>query len=160
MTLWLGNIDPQGFSQGRPDDHPLLINTDTQAFLRAVKQVPLHSWLGEEKMDLGKEWQSTVCGTSQLACFNSLQKVTYPCSDVAGDSRGQEGFTFHHWESQRFCQVLTKLFRRKTRTRLGFYFVLVLLWAQAPELAAASLSNGMREKGHSCCRPSWHILFL
>lgn len=66
---------------------------------------------------------------------------------MAGDPRGQEGFAFHHRDSQRFCQVLTKLFRRKTRTRLGFSFVSVLLWIKAPELAAASLSNDTREKG-------------
>lgn len=114
---------------------------------------------------VGKRW--TLAKSSRVNVMappswpvSSLQKVTYPYSDVAGDSRGQKGFTFHHRDSQRFCQVLTKLFRRKTRTRLGFSFVSVLLWVQAPELAAASLSNDTREKGHSCCHPCWHILFL
>lgn len=142
-TGWLfawGNTDLQDFSQRRPCDPPLLVNTDSPVFLSAIKQVPPHPQFREEKMDIGEEQQSAVRGTSQLTCFSSLEEVAYPCSDVAGDSKGQEGFTFHHWDSHRFCQVLTKLFKRKTRTRLGFSFVSVLLWAQAPELAAASLS--------------------
>lgn len=37
---------------------PPLINTDPPAFLWAVKQVPLHTQLREEKMGIGKEQHS------------------------------------------------------------------------------------------------------
>lgn len=92
----LGAKPTPGLQRGRPHAPPLSINTDTPASLGAVKQIPPRWQLEEEQTDISKEQQSPVRGSSWLACFTSLQKVTYPGSDVAGDSRGQEGFTFHH----------------------------------------------------------------
>lgn len=69
-----------------------------------------------------------------------FQLTTRLAQKWLGTQRGRKVLHFTTEAPRGFAKVLSKLFRRKTRTQLGFSFLSALLWAAAPELAAIPLS--------------------
>lgn len=97
-------------------------------------------------MNIGKEQQGEGHGTSQVACH--LPSESYISLFRCGwRLEGTGRFYISLLRLPEDLPSTYQVIQQENKNSSGFSFVSVLLWVQAPELAAASLSNDTREKG-------------